>query len=128
MKDYLSSIRYFGIITALLFCTHVTADEFMSEEAIKSLLIGNTVHATHLKKEFDFKVHFSDDGKTAIREQHGDATETTYEFKGNKHCIFWKDKNRCANIIDNGDGSYFRVNKKGKKKIKWNKVTKGKDM
>ena len=132
MKHSLSSTKYFGVIITLLFSavlsTQATAEDFMSEEAVKALVVGNTIHATHLKKDFEFKVYFSDDGKTAIREQGGDSAETTYEFKGDKHCIFWKEKNRCANILDNGDGTYTRVNKKGKKIVKWTKIIKGKHL
>jgi len=128
MKQYLALIKYFGIISALILSTQATAEDYMGADAVKALVVGSTIEAEHLKKDFEFKVYFSDDVKTAIREQGGDSTETTYEFKGDKHCIFWKEKNRCANILDNGDGTYTRVNKKGKKIVKWTKIIKGKHL
>ena len=128
MKPYLSSIKYLAILATLFISASTVAEDYMGEEAVKALVVGNTIHAEHLKKDFEFKVYFDADGKTAIREQGGDSAETTYEFKGNKHCIFWKEKNRCANILDNGDGTYFRVNKNAKKIIKWNKIVKGNDL
>ena len=104
------------------------ADEYLSADKIKALISGKTVHAQHLKKDFEFKVYFDADGKTAHRYQGGDTTETTYKYDGDKHCIFWKGKDRCANIRDNGDGTYSRINKKGIEAIKWKKIVDGKDL
>lgn len=53
--------------------------------------------------------------------------ETTYGFVGDQHCLLWKGKNRCAKVIDNGNGTYTRINNKGKPIIKWNKIVEGKD-
>jgi len=115
-------------IIILFGANQVIAGETLSVDKVKSLIIGNTIYANHLKKEFEFKVYFDVDGVTAYRKQDGDAVKTTYKFEGNKHCIYWKDKDRCANILDNGDGTYNRVNPNGKSFVKWNKVVKGKDL
>jgi len=128
MKQFIAAIKYLSMLTVLLFSAQAIAGDYMDEAAVKSLVVGNTFYATHLKKDFEFKVYFEADGKTAIRQQNGESTETTYEFKGNKHCIFWLEKNRCANILDNGDGTYMRVNKNGVSIVKWTKVVKGKDL
>lgn len=101
------------------------AGEELNAEDVKSLVVGNTISATHLLKDFDFKVFFDADGKTAIRSQGGDTTKTKYSFEGNKHCLKWKGKNRCANIVKNDDGTYSRVNKKGKSVVQWNEIVKG---
>lgn len=106
----------------------VNADEFLSAEKIKPLITGKTVHAHHLKKDFEFTVYFDADGKTAHRHQGGETTETTYKFDGDKHCIYWNGKDRCANIRDNGDGTYSRINDKGKEIIKWTKIVNGKNL
>jgi len=126
MKTYINSVKYLCIALLFSFSIHTSADEFLDADAVKALVTGKTIHAMHLKKDFEFKVYFDPDGKTAYRSQHGETTKTTYEFRDNKHCIFWKEKNRCANILDNGDGTYTRVNKKGKKKVKWTKFEDGK--
>ena len=110
----------------LALSAHSSAEDFMDADAIKALVTGKTIHALHLKKDFEFKVFFDPDGETAYRSQGGEVTETTYKFVGNKHCIYWKEKDRCANILDNGDGTYTRVNKKGKKIVKWTKFEDGK--
>jgi len=125
MKVFKNSIKYVGIIAALFFSAHTMADDFMGADAVKALVVGSTIQAQHLKKDFEFSVHFHTDGKTATRERDGDSVDTTYKFKGDKHCIYWNGKDRCANILDNGDGTYTRVNKKGKHVVKWTKVTPG---
>jgi len=124
----LKSILTAGLISLIFNTTPALAGDFLDAAAIKALISGNTVHSEHLKRGFEFKVYFDADGETAIRQQHGDDTETTYKFKGDKHCIHWKGKDRCAKIRDNGDGSYDRVNKKGKVNVKWLKIAEGKDL
>lgn len=120
---------YIGLFTAILFgTTTAQAEDYMSADQIKSLIAGKTVYAEHLKRGFEFKVYFDSDGTTAIRQQKGETTTTTYSFKGDKHCIQWRGKNRCANISDNGDGSYSRINKRGKAVVKWIKVEDGKQL
>lgn len=126
MKIIKSNIfKYLLPLTILLTSNQIIAGETLSVEKAKSLIIGSTVYAVHLKKDFEFKVYFDVDGVTAHREQDGDTATTTYKFEDGKHCIYWKDKDRCANIIDNADGTYNRVNPKGKSFVKWNKVVKG---
>lgn len=117
------------ILFCLLFVVSQTvlADDYMGADKIKDLISGKTIYAKHLKRNFTFKVFFDVDGETALRTDFGKTKKTKYEFKGNKHCIYWKGKNRCANILDNGDGTYTRVNKKGKKMIMWTKIIEGKE-
>ena len=102
--------------------------DYLSADQVKAIIAGKTVHAEHLKKGFDFKVYFDADGETAIRQQQGETTTTTYSFQGKKHCIKWRGRNRCAFIQDNGDGTYSRINRKGKAKVKWVKIVEGKDL
>ena len=104
------------------------AGDFMKADQIKTLVADKTVHAHHVVKDFDFAVYFDADGKTAHRKQNGETTQTTYSFEGDQHCIEWKGKNRCANIRDNGDGTYSRINPKGKEVVKWVKIEGGKHL
>lgn len=111
----LQEITFITFILALFVGTSLRAEDYLDATAIKTLITGKTIYATHLKKDFKFKVYFDKDGKSAIRQQKGKNTETTYRFEGSKHCIHWKGKDRCANIVDNGDGTYSRVNNKSKR-------------
>ena len=112
----------------LLSTTAVMAADFLKADKIKSLVSGKTIHAKHLKKGFTFTVFFDTDGKTAFRKQAGKTTKTTYKIVGDTHCIFWKGSDRCANIIDNGNGTYSRVNVGGKKIVDWTKIENGKNL
>ena len=113
----------------LLFASgQVLAEKYLTADEVKSLVVGNTMHAEHLKKDFEFSIHFDADGNTAFRKQFDETIQTSYKLQGDKHCIFWKGADRCANILDNGDGTYTRVNKNGNHMVKWTKVVKGKDL
>ena len=116
------------VLAVLFSAGQVVAEEYMGADAVKALVVGNTISATHLKKGFDFKVYFDADGETAHRQQDGSTTITTYKFDGDKLCIHWKGSDRCANILDNGDSTYTRVLDDGKRVVKWTKITKGKDL
>ena len=112
--------------SAFLISSQAHAENYLDNNKIKELVTGKTIYSKHLKKDFDFSAYFDADGKTAIRKKrNGDIVKTSYSIEGNKHCMQWKGKNRCARIIDNGDGTYTRVNKKGKKIIKWLKFEAG---
>lgn len=100
----------------------------LKADKLKKLIIGHTAFSVHLEKGFEFQVYFDADGKTAYRTHRGDIVQTTYSFNGNQHCIYWKDKNRCATLLDNADGTFTRVTPNGKHAIKWTKVVPGKQL
>jgi len=127
MKTKYNKVKYFISFVVLFGMGQVYA-EGLSSDKIKSLIVGNTVVAKHLKKDFEFKVYFDVDGVTAYRAQNGETIKTTYNFEENKHCINWKGSNRCATVLDNGDGTYTRVNANGKQVVKWTNVVKGKSL
>ena len=104
------------------------AGDFLTGEQIEDLVKGKTVHAQHLLKGFKFTVYFDSDGETAVRKENGVATETTYRVTGDKHCIFWNGKDRCASLRDNGDGTYTRVNARGKDVVVWKSFDHGKNL
>ena len=112
----------------MLMSTQALAEKYLTADEVQAQVVGNAMHAKHLFRDFDFTVYFDANGQTAYRRQHGTTTKTFYKFKGDKHCIFWMDADRCANILDNGDGTYTRVNKGGKKVVKWVRVVEGKDL
>ena len=125
MKHKLLSLLLIGCLP--LFATAAHADSMLNADQVKKLVTGKTMHATHIKG-FKFKVYFDTDNKTAFRAQKGSTTKTTYTMKGNKHCIFWKGEDRCAGIRDNKDGTYSRINPRGKAVVTWTKATDGKNL
>lgn len=130
MKSYLKKLISLLSLTALtlfFISTSAIADEYLSKQKIKALFVNKTVYSEHLHKDLQFKVYFDADGKTAYRTRKDEIIKTTYTIKGDKHCIYWNDADRCASILDNGDGSYTRV-KNDKKIIKWYKVVDGKHL
>ncbi len=112
----------------LMASTGFAADTMMNADQIKKLVAGKTITAKHNLKGFKFTVYFDKDNKTALRKQKGNTIKTSYSVKGNMHCLLWKGQDRCANIRDNKDGTYSRVNPKGKAIITWSKVTDGKNL
>lgn len=114
---------------SVFFSGQALAGKTLSGDEIKALVTGKTIESEHLIRDFTFKVYFDKDGETAYRTlPNGNIKETTYSIKGNRHCIFWQGKDRCAQIQENGDGTYYRVNFRGKKTIKWNNVSDGKNL
>ncbi|MFV2061222.1 MAG: hypothetical protein ACC653_11115 [Gammaproteobacteria bacterium] len=103
------------------------AEQYLSADKLKSAIIGKTFYAEHLKKGFKFKVYFDVDGSTAYRTTSDGISKTSYKFDGDKHCILWKDVDRCAKILDKGDGTYIRV-KNGNHIMSWYKVVQGRDL
>ena len=126
MKKLLS-LALIGCLPLVVTSTFA-ADTMLNAEQIKTLVTGKTITAKHNLKGFQFTVFFDKDSKTAFRKQKGSTTKTTYSMKGNKHCILWNGKDRCANIRDNKDGTYSRVNPKGKAVVTWSKITDGKNL
>ncbi len=45
MKPYLSSIKYLAILATLFISASTVAEDYMGEEAVKALVVGNTIHA-----------------------------------------------------------------------------------
>ncbi|HDH08724.1 MAG TPA: hypothetical protein ENG96_04515 [Gammaproteobacteria bacterium] len=128
MSNRSNKYKYLLAVFILFGSTQVFAGEELNAEKVKQLVVGHTMSAVHLNKDFEFKVYFDVDGKTAYRDQDGDTTKTTYKFEGNKHCIYWRGDDRCANIIKNDDGTYDRVNEDGDHVVQWSKIVKGKQL
>ncbi len=128
MKTDSKSLLRLTAAVGLALATGISAAGELSGGQIQKLVAGKTIHAKHLIRGFEFDVYFDPDGKTALRKQGGTVSTTSYKIKGNKHCLFWKGKNRCATIQDNGDGTYTRINPRGKAVIKWTKVSSGKTL
>ena len=118
-------------IFTFLFITSFQANaaEALSADAIKTLIVGNTVNGEHLKKDFKFTAYFKADG-TAIRNWDGDVQNGTYFFKDNLHCVNFGGGDKCAAMVPNSDGSYKRLKggTSGTHVINWLSITKGKKL
>jgi hypothetical protein len=100
-----------------------SAGETLTGDQIRALITDKTIQAEHLGKGFTFEVYFDPDGKTATRTHKGAKVTTAYSIDGDEHCLLWNGANRCATIMDNGDGTYSRINTsgryRGKAVVKW---------
>jgi hypothetical protein len=93
------------VITLLLITSfQANAADALSADAIKTLIVGNTVNGEHLIKGFKFTAYFKADG-TAIRNWDGDVQDGTYFFKNNLHCVNFGGGDKCAAMVPKGDGS-----------------------
>jgi len=102
------------------------AGDKMSAEAVTKLISGNTVHVVRNKDGVEFKMYFSAEG-VAQRLIQGKVKYGSWEVKPNgKHCINMGGKDKCAAVQDNGDGTYSRLNKRGKATVTWKKFENGK--
>ena len=121
-----------SILTFCLLCVSsqlVHAGEILSNDKVKSITNGKTVHATHEKKGFNFSVYFNADGSAVRKWKGGKIQQGKWFFKDNLHCINVGGGDKCATIEDNGDGTYKRLKGGNSDKhfITWNKFVDGKD-
>ncbi len=120
-------------ITLLIMLTgsfQAFAGETLTPDQIKALIVGNTVHAKHLKKGFNFSVYFAEDGSVIRKWKKGRLQDGTFFFKNGLHCINVGKGDKCASLVDNSDGTYKRL-KKGKANkhfITWVRIVEGKDL
>lgn len=115
------------VLVAAIAAPATQAGDRLSSAEIKELITDKTVSATHLKKNFDFRIYFSGDG-TAVRLKDGSVKESPYEITtDNEHCVtsVIRNKRKCAYIEANGDGTYDRVLSNGKHVIRWSEFEAG---
>lgn len=116
------------LISLLLFSLSqmTMAGDTLSGDKIKTLISGKTLSAEHIKG-FKFKVYFDGKGHY-VRNKDGNITEGTFTIKDSQHCVNVGGNDKCATIVDNGDGTYKRM-KNGKKHfITWSNITAGKHL
>ena len=127
MKIKLTIISLFFLLGAS-FQAH--AGKVLSNDEVKALVSGKTVHAKHLKKGFNFSVYFNADGSVIRKWKNDKMQDGKWFFDGNLHCINVGGGDRCASIEDNGDGTYKRLKGGNSNKhfITWTKIVDGKDL
>jgi len=119
------SRRRYWVLPWLLLAGPAHAEAFLTADEVRALVVGHTMTAHNLFMDVGFRVYFDPDGETAYRRHGGEVTKTRYFFEGDMHCIVWRGEDRCARILDNGDGTYQRVDRNGARIIKWTKVVDG---
>lgn len=116
-------------VAALLVLAPVMAqaEKILSVDEVKALISGKTVHAHHVARDYDFKTYFSPDG-TYITVRKGNTTQGTWKIQNDGyHCLVADGDSKCAEIADNGNGTYSRISNK-KRIIDWKKIVDGKDL
>jgi hypothetical protein len=122
-----SVIVFASGLAAMIGSLTANAGEPLSAAALKALISGRTAHAEHLKRGFTFKAYFKENGEY-IRYKDGSTNEGNWRIEDDgSHCVDWGYNERCATMEDNGDGTYTRVLKNGKRIIRWNKLVDGRD-
>ena len=100
------------------------ADE-MDADSVKSLIMGNTVHAVNAQGVAQ-KNYFAPDG-TTYRQVDGKTLEGTWHVKEDGSQCVEGMPGGCAKIVRNDDGTYDRIVGGGKVRLKWSAVTQGRD-
>ena len=106
------------------------AGKVLSNDEVRAIVSGKTVHAEHLKKGFNFSVYFAADGSVVRKWKNDKVQDGKWFFDGNLHCINVGGGDKCGSIVDNGDGTYNRLKGGNSNKhfITWTKVVDGKDL
>lgn len=123
-------ILFITFVFAVVSSFQVHAGGTLSADEIKTLIIGKTIHAKHLKKGFNFSAYFAKDGSMIRKWKNGKLQDGKYFFKGDLHCINMGGNDKCGAMEDNGDGTYKRLKNGNKDKhfITWTKIVEGKDL
>ena len=103
---------------------HANADDTLTGDQIKSLIVGKTVHAEHARKGFKFSVFFDEDG-TATRIKNGNTKEGRYVIVKNMQCVDMGRGENCATIVANGNGTYKRLKEGDDHVVDWISFTNG---
>jgi hypothetical protein len=127
MKLKLAIISLFLLLGASF---HAHAGKVLSNDEVKALVSGKTVHAKHEKKGFNFSVYFNADGSAVRKWKNDKLQDGKWFFKDNLHCINVGGGDKCGSIEDNGDGTYKRLKGGNSNKhfITWTKIVDGKDL
>ena len=107
-----------------------SAGTLLSGEQIKNLVSGNTVALHSLAKNINFQIYYAADGSSiSHNENSGKKSRGTWRITDSgEWCNYWPtEKNpeeRCGQVIDNGDGTYNRL-ENGNLRSVWKKIHTG---
>ena len=104
--------NYSSMVFLLVLSTSTLAGAPLGGEQIKQLASGNTVSLHSLAKGADFKNYYAADGTAAsFEESNGKKNKGAWRVTDSgEWCVHWRGATeRCGQIIDNGDGTYNRM-------------------
>ncbi len=97
-----------ALVSGLAISSHAVAGGSMSADALKTLIVGNTITIEVVGKSATFHNYFDASGK-ALRDQGGRISEGTFVIKDDgMHFVTFDGKEACDRVTDNADGTYGR--------------------
>lgn len=115
-KEIVSSL---AIASLWALSTPGMAGKLLSGDEIKALVSGKTVTVSAPKG--GWKQYFAPDGSS----DRDDGEKSTWSVEGDKHCNSAASL-KCAQIQDNGDGTYARLKPNGSPAVTWTGFADGK--
>ena len=96
-----------------------SAQDYLSDDAIKSAFSGKTAIGNHLKKGVTVKSYHAEDG--TYRSVYGDGSSNTGEWwvESNKLCVKFtgEDDSKCRKIMSDGASGYKKIHPKKDKPV-----------
>lgn len=95
----------------------------LTGDEIKTLLVGNTYHWTHVTRSDSGKSYFNPDGSSKWA-KNGSSGESGWAIKADQLC-FTGNKKLCRDVQADGKGSYYLVKNGSKRVVKIFKIEQG---
>jgi hypothetical protein len=97
-------------ILMLAFSGTLFAAESMSAGAIKSLLTDNTIKCKNLQKNIASDIYFRSDGTATRFTSEGKKLHGNWRVTDDgQHCVDWGERERFNLLVDQGSGSYQKI-------------------
>ena len=97
-------------VIALTFSGVLFAAGPMSADAVKNLLANNTMNCTNLVKNKEFTNYFRDDGTVTKLTSEGTKIQGKWRVTDDgQHCLDWGEHERCNLVVDEGNGTYHKI-------------------
>jgi hypothetical protein len=97
-------------ILTCAFSGDLFADEQVSADAIKRLLTNNTINCKNLQKNITSKIYSRDDGSATRLSSDGKKMQGHWRVTDNgQHCVDWGEHERCTPVVDQGNGTYQKI-------------------
>jgi hypothetical protein len=124
------------IITTLLLTLTLVAcgsnpvkhENALTGEQIKQLLTGKTASYVNSSKGWQVENTFNADGSASLKfldgKFAGDVRNNSWQVRGDEICYTLKRNNKttCGKLLDNGDGTYNRLNADGSLRVVFKSV------
>ncbi|MGB5473798.1 MAG: hypothetical protein WBQ78_10015 [Gammaproteobacteria bacterium] len=98
------------LLPALTFSGTLFAAGQMSAAEVTHLLANNTMHCSNLQKGEAFTNYFRDDGTVTRLTAEGGKIQGTWRVTDDgQHCLDWGEHERCNPVVDQGNGTYQKI-------------------